>query len=89
MEFLDKKSDVFQYNYEAMKIPYYYKKNKRWYIPDFIIDNKIMAEIKPVYQMRKKQNLAKFAAAREYCKQNNMEFKVLTEIELRQLGVTV
>jgi hypothetical protein len=86
MEYLEKQPEILSYQCESLKIPYTYRKRKRHYVPDFVVDN-VIIEIKPTRFMLKKINLAKFAAAREYCKQNNMEFKVLTENELRLLNI--
>lgn len=33
------------------------------------------------------KNLLKFAAARQYCQEQNIEFKVITEVELKELGL--
>lgn len=86
MQYLENKLNA-SYNYECLKIPYYYNNNKRWYVPDFFVDGAIIQEIKPQYLINKERNVAKFSAAREYCKQNNMVFEVLTEKELKQLGI--
>jgi hypothetical protein len=86
MEFLEKDSNISTYQYESIKLPYYYRKDKKWYIPDFIVGNRLI-EIKPVYMMNKKRNIAKFSSARLYCQQNNMTFEVITEKELKALGI--
>ena len=86
MEFLEKDSNILTYQYESIKLPYLYRKNKRWYIPDFIVGNRLI-EIKPNYMVNKKRNIAKFVAARQYCQQNNMIFEVITEKELKALGI--
>jgi hypothetical protein len=86
MQYLDNNPDIATYEYESLKIPYIYRKKARSYCPDFIIGNMII-EIKPAYKTTVKKNIAKFAAGKAYCKEHNMEFKVLTEIELRELGI--
>jgi len=62
---------------------------KRGYIPDFLVikDNKkYLIEIKASWQIKVnyKSTLEKFKAAKVYCKQNNLIFKVLTEKWLNQ-----
>lgn len=86
MEYLERQSDIESYQCESLKIPYIYRKRKRSYIPDFIVGN-IIIEIKPIRFILKKINIAKFEAAKEYCRQNNLEFKVLTEIDLKELNI--
>jgi hypothetical protein len=86
MQYLDNNPDILTYDYECLKIPYTYRKKIKTYCPDFIVGN-MMIEIKPVYKLTVKKNIAKFAAGREYCKQNGMEYKILTEIELKELGI--
>lgn len=86
MEYLEKQESVISYTCESLKIPYTYRKRKRHYIPDFLVGN-VVIEIKPTRFMLKKINLAKFEAARAYCKENNLEFKILTEVDLRELGI--
>lgn len=86
MQYLDSNPDIESYDYECLKIPYIYGKKKKTYTPDFIVGN-VIIEIKPAYKLTVKKNIAKFAAGREYCKQNNMEYKIITEVELKQLGI--
>lgn len=86
MQYLDSNPDIVSYDYESLKIPYIYRKKMRNYTPDFIIGDTIV-EIKPAYKTTQKKNLAKFMAIREYCQQNSLHFKILTEIELYGLGI--
>lgn len=87
MKFLDSDLFIVSYDYESIKIPYLYRKKKSNYIPDFIIDNKIIVEIKPKRHLLKKRNISKFYAAQEYCLKNSMTFKVITENDLKLLGI--
>jgi hypothetical protein len=87
MKYLDGNPDIISYDYESFKIPYIYRKKSRNYTPDFIIDGKLVIEIKPKYKLQVKKNIAKLAALEVFCKQNNLQFKVLTEIELKELGI--
>lgn len=86
MKYLDENPDVPFYEYESFKIPYIYRKKRRNYIPDFLIGN-LIVEIKPAYKLTQKKNIAKFEALKEYCKANKLEYKILTEKELKELGI--
>lgn len=88
MQFLENDSSIIQYYYEKIKIPYVYCGNTRQYKPDFIVGNKII-EIKPRCYLNKQKNIAKFVAGRKYCEENNMIFEILTEVELKKMGVLV
>lgn len=66
--------------------PFYikYQQGKR-YIPDFLLQtltNKVLIEIKPESLLKLPINIKKFKAAKEYCKINNLKFKIITEKEL-------
>ena len=54
----------------------------RYYIPDFLVSNKIIEEIKPKRLLNEDNNLLKFKAGTKYCNQNNLIYKILTEKEL-------
>ena len=54
----------------------------RYYIPDFLINNVVVEEIKPSRMLNEDNNPLKFEAGKEYCKNNNLEFKIITEKEL-------
>jgi len=92
MIYCDRSEAIFEWDSESIHIPYISPKDDKWhnYYPDFYIKykdkrNKIITaiiEIKPYYQKRWDVNLAKWKACKEYCSENNYEFKVLTEKEL-------
>lgn len=68
---------LFYTNGEKIRIPYIdFKGNNRTYAPDFLIDNKLI-EIKPIRLQDSPNNLLKFQAAKEYCKNNNLDFWVI------------
>ena len=74
-----------------MIIAYYDTENKkRHYIPDFLVEylggRKVLYEVKPFERKGSETNKRKFKAAREYCKDNNMKFKVITEKYLIHIG---
>lgn len=90
MKYLDSKDDVISCDYECVQIPYYdTSNNKRHYIPDFFVeyqDRKELIEVKPHVRKKSESNKRKFEAAREYCKQNNIKFKVISERYLKHVG---
>ena len=70
-----------------IRIPYVNKLGqKRNYVPDFLVNNTILEEVKPKSLVDKDNNPEKMLAAREYCKNNNLEYKVLTE---KDLGIKI
>ena len=93
MKFLDNNDAVVTYQYESIKIPYVSNKKTgkvRRYIPDLLVeysDRCEMVEIKPSRRVDQVKNKKKFEAAREYCRINNISFVVVTEIELKALGL--
>ena len=90
MLYCDKTPEVLEWSSEEIAIPYNYKDKDRNYYPDFFIKFKTdkdtveesVIEIKPHYQRTYGQNIAKWQSAREYCKERNYTFKILTEKEL-------
>lgn len=69
--------------HHKLKIKYLDKNGiYRYYIPDFLIDNKILEEIKSKNLLTKDNNPEKFKAGFEYCKNNNLTYKIVTEKEL-------
>jgi hypothetical protein len=90
MLYCDKTPEILKWSSEEIAIPYEYKDKHRNYYPDFYIKfetnhntiEESIIEIKPHYQRTYGQNKAKWRFAREYCKQHNYTFKILTEKEL-------
>lgn len=67
-----------------------YDGNKRTYSPDFLVEDKYIVEVKPKKLQGTPLNKLKFEAAKKYCKENNLRFKILdfgilTQNELDQL----
>lgn len=83
VEKLDKEERVVSFEYEPLRIPYRRGGSFRFYIPDLLVryydGRKVLVEIKPDALVSHGQNLAKFAAARKYCAENDMLFEVWTE----------
>lgn len=90
MLYCDRSPNILEWSSEELHIPYEFENKWRNYYPDFTIryidkdgkERNAVIEIKPHYQKRWKQNKAKWTKAEEYCAENNLEFKVLTEKEL-------
>jgi hypothetical protein len=73
--------------YESLRIPYVLDEKRRTYIADFVDDkNKIVYEIKPSSKI--KEQLVKIEAASKYCSENNFQFVLLDETEIRKLVKT-
>lgn len=71
------KSNVKWVNGESLRIPYTDPSGaKRTYSPDFIVNDKLIVEIKPKKLQNTPSVLAKTAAIKEYCLKSNMMFKI-------------
>jgi len=90
MEFSD---EVFRYIEQPLQVPYTDQFGKtRNYIPDFyleFLDKKRLPELIEVkYQIDLKEKAEelkyKFDAIRQFCENNNMIFRILTELEIRE-----
>ncbi|MDD5034106.1 MAG: TnsA endonuclease N-terminal domain-containing protein, partial [Methylococcaceae bacterium] len=83
MENLEYDDRVASWEYEAVRIPYQFQGETHAYIVDFVIlmtdGRKFAVEIKPHRLILSEQNSAKFSAARLWCDDTGMQFKVLTE----------
>lgn len=68
-------------DYENFVIPYTsYDGHEKTYRPDFFIkDKNLLIEVKPIKLTQSPLNLVKFEAARKFCKEKNLEFRILTE----------
>ena len=92
-KWLDNNPEVLAYYSEPFKIPYVSNKSTkkiRNYIPDLLVeytDRKLLVEIKPSRRVANAVNTKKFASARIWCTINNVEFVIVTEKELKQLGL--
>lgn len=78
IEVIEKKNQKWETG--EKKIIIYYKDydgTERTYKPDFIIDNKIIVEIKPKKLMETPTNILKKEAAIKYCKEHNLKFKMI------------
>ena len=94
MVYLDENPDVISWSYEKLIIEYVSnKKTKkiRKYYPDFQIEykdgTKVVIEIKPSRKLEQSIVIKKIRAAKEWCTTHDMTYKVLTEIELKDMGL--
>lgn len=71
---------------EKINIKYNFNGTCRTYHPDFLIDNNCLIEIKPFNLINTIMNKAKFEAAKQYCFNENLTFKVLTEKDIKKLS---
>lgn len=82
MQFLDKDITVLSWTYEGLRLPYVYRENKRWYVPDFLVTHidgsSSLWEVKAAHFLSKERTQLKLAAARAYCSENKLEFELLT-----------
>lgn len=91
--YLDSLPEVVAFYSEPFKIPYVANKTTgrtRNYIPDLLIeyaDKKVLLEIKPKNKLTKRINIKKFHVAREWCMVNAATFEIVTEVELKALGL--
>ena len=68
--------------YESIRIPYLSDKGEsKTYVPDFLIFNTLV-EVKPKKRLSEKSVKIKIEAARMFCQNNSLEFKVVTEEDL-------
>lgn len=93
---LDNEPSVVSYRYEPYSISYVSNKRTkklRKYWPDFEIayvdGSRKLVEIKPKRKISNALNTKKFAAAIAVCEYVGMAFVVLTEIELKALGLSL
>jgi hypothetical protein len=85
MEIFENDPTINSYGRCKIGIPYLLNGDIHQYFPDFIVNyiaGQKMIEVKPAKFVNSPKNLAKFAAAREYCGQNNIEFEVWTKKDL-------
>lgn len=94
MEYLDANEEVINWSYEKLIIEYVSNKktNKiRKYYPDFQIEyadgKKFVVEIKQSRKLKQMNVIKKIKAAIKWCTDHDMTYKILTEIELKDIGL--
>jgi len=93
-KYLDENVDVISYEYESVIVPYINNVRSgmiRRYYPDFLVTysngTKKLIEIKPLRKLNQKQVQKKLAAAQIWCSEHGATLEVITENELRLLGL--
>lgn len=61
-----------------IRIPYFHNGFHN-YVPDFLVDTIYLEEIKPKNLLNLKLNKIKFKAGKKYCKENNLNYLIITE----------
>lgn len=94
MIYLDSTPNIVSWSYEKLVIEYISNqktKKIRKYYPDFQVEyddgTKVVIEIKPLRKLKQDSVIKKIRAAKEWCTNNGVTYKVLTEIELKDLGI--
>lgn len=92
MKHLDVSPDITSWNYECLRVPYYYENNKRWYVPDFFVEfadgRKEIWEIKPKEFVASRACQLKTEAAQKYCAQEGIDaYVILTREDLKDRGI--
>jgi len=83
LELFEKDEDIWSIErYNLGSIKYRINRSYHSYNPDYFLNERIVIEVKPEWQLKDKKNLAKIKAGKKYCKERNLEFEVLTEKNL-------
>lgn len=93
-QWLDAAPDVVSFEYEKLVIAYVSNaksKKMRKYYPDFAVtytDGRLeIIEIKPSRRVHQARNMKKSLAAGDWCRVNGAIYKIVTEVELKALGL--
>lgn len=77
MKMLDMDENVISWTKRhGIKIPYILNGIQKYYVPDFLINNSIIEELKGYEEQNKK--MAKLTILKSYCKNNNFKCNILT-----------
>lgn len=94
MQYLDGEATVTSYQYEKLKIPYVSNVRTgklRNYLPDFLVEYadgvKNLVEIKPKRKVTHVTVVKKLKAASTYCQAHGLTLSVITEVELKVMGL--
>lgn len=94
MKYLDNNPEVVNWSYEKIVIEYISNlrtKKIRKYIPDFYVEYSDghceIVEIKPKRKLDQAIIKKKLDAAVKWCRENGLIYKIITEIQLRDLGI--
>ncbi len=88
-ESLERLGDVLKYTVEPFGIEYYFRRKKKQYFPDLLVEFADGAvelwEIKPQKQTNIAQNKPKWESAKHHCLLRGWKFEVITEQRIEQL----
>jgi len=94
MVYLDENPEVVTWSYEKLIIEYVSNQKTmkvRKYYPDFQVEyidgSKVVIEIKPLRKLKQLVIVKKSKAAEAWCMSHDMVYKILTEIELKNIGL--
>ena len=94
MVYLDENPEVEFWSYEKTVIEYVSNvrtKKIRKYYPDFLVKYKDgrteLIEVKPKRKLEQLTVKKKAEAAKSWCETNGLSYKILTEFELKELGL--
>lgn len=94
MKYMDSSDLVSEYHYEPFVIQYLSNvrsKKVRKYYPDFLVKfadgTTKLVEIKPKKRLTNARVQKKAKAASDWCEERGYEYVILTEIELKSMGV--
>lgn len=94
MSWFDAEPSVLRYAYEAVAIPYVSNARSgrvRRYFPDFVVEftdgRRVMVEVKPSKRVSQPNVQKKLAAARTWCLEHGVTLQVITELDLRAMGL--
>jgi hypothetical protein len=94
LKHLDEDPTVKSFEYENVIIMYFSnvrsKKLSRYY-PDFLVEytdgRRVLIEIKPSRRVAQLKNQKKFLAAQQWCDEHDATFEIVTEVQLKALGL--
>ena len=94
LTYLDSHAAVKDFGYESVKIPYVSNVRSgkvRNYYPDFLIEfvdgSQQLVEIKPSKRVKQVRVQKKLRAAEQWCREHGVTLVVITEVELKVMGL--
>lgn len=94
MQYLDAEASVTTYTYEQVIVAYISNVRSgklRRYFPDFLVEysdgRKVLVEIKPKKRLDQVKVQKKLTAARQWCEEHGATLEIVTEVELKALGL--
>ena len=82
LKMFEKDDNIEKFDRCTLKITYMFENKRKKYFPDFLLNKNEIVEVKANWELTSEQVLAKVRAAKQFAKENNMKFKILTESHL-------